>query len=379
MAVNPGIFLVQGDKTLLEMSEQQYDSEDLLQALLANYPSLLAGNQIDTESPRRWILVTREAGVPDKEDGGDRWSVDNLFIDQDGIPTIVEVKRGTDTRIRREVVGQMLDYAANAVAYWPAERLRSLFEARHAQQQDGAESELVNTFGVETDPDAFWGQVETNLRAGKVRMIFVADVVPAELRRIVEFLNEQMTPAEVLAVEIKQYVGQQLKVLVPRVIGQTEKANQDKPRSHEQGEHWTQSTFLDDLSERRGEKGATAARAVFQWATERGIRLWWGRGKRDGSGYLLPGAQGSSHFLVALWSSGGVEVQFQWMLKRPPFDQESKRREFLELLNRIPGVAIPQDAIARRPTFPLSVLTEPSALKEFLSALEWFVKQIDSQ
>jgi len=40
-------------------------------------------------------------------------------LDQDAIPTIVEVKRSTDTRIRREVVGQMLGYAANAVVYCP--------------------------------------------------------------------------------------------------------------------------------------------------------------------------------------------------------------------------------------------------------------------
>jgi hypothetical protein len=36
-------------------------------------------------------------------------------LDQDAILTIVEVKRSTDTHVRREVVGQMLDYAANAV------------------------------------------------------------------------------------------------------------------------------------------------------------------------------------------------------------------------------------------------------------------------
>jgi hypothetical protein len=45
------------------------------------------------------------------------------------VPTLVEVKRSSDTRIRREVVGQMLDYAANAVVYWPLERLRATFEA----------------------------------------------------------------------------------------------------------------------------------------------------------------------------------------------------------------------------------------------------------
>jgi hypothetical protein len=31
------------------------------------------------------------------------------------VPTLLEVKRSSDTRIRREVVGQMLDYAANGV------------------------------------------------------------------------------------------------------------------------------------------------------------------------------------------------------------------------------------------------------------------------
>ena len=31
-------------------------------------------------------------------------------------------------RIRREVVGQLLDYAANAVSYWPVEEFYSHFE-----------------------------------------------------------------------------------------------------------------------------------------------------------------------------------------------------------------------------------------------------------
>ena len=125
-----GIFLLRGDDDLVEMTEQPYDSEDILQALIARFPSLLAGDQLDSTSPRRWVLVDREAGLPDDEDAAGRWSVDHLFIDQDAIPTLVEVKRSSDTRIRREVIGQMLDYAANAVVYWPVERLRGIFEAR---------------------------------------------------------------------------------------------------------------------------------------------------------------------------------------------------------------------------------------------------------
>jgi hypothetical protein len=38
----------------------------------------------------------------------------------------------------------------------------------------------------------FGPRVGVNLKAGKLRLIFVADELPSELRRIVEFLNEQM-------------------------------------------------------------------------------------------------------------------------------------------------------------------------------------------
>src|SRR5262249_47674536 len=35
-------------------------------------------------------------GVPSEEEGGGRWALDHLFLDQDAVPTLVEVKRGGD-------------------------------------------------------------------------------------------------------------------------------------------------------------------------------------------------------------------------------------------------------------------------------------------
>lgn len=128
--MNGQIYLLDGDAKLISMRETSYDSESLLQTLLAKYPNLLAGEQMDAKNPRRWILISQEFGVPGEQDGSNRWSLDHLFIDQDGIPTLVEVKRSSDTRIRREVVGQMLDYAANAVSYWSIEKIRERFESQ---------------------------------------------------------------------------------------------------------------------------------------------------------------------------------------------------------------------------------------------------------
>jgi hypothetical protein len=100
------IYLLDGESKLIAMEESAYDSESLLQKLLADHPDLLAGEQINAEEPRRWLLVTREMTVPGEQDGAGRWSLDHLFLDQDAIPTLVEVKRSSDSRIRREVIGQ---------------------------------------------------------------------------------------------------------------------------------------------------------------------------------------------------------------------------------------------------------------------------------
>jgi hypothetical protein len=41
-----GIFLIGQDEKLVELREEPYDSEDLLQRLLASYPSLLSGEGV---------------------------------------------------------------------------------------------------------------------------------------------------------------------------------------------------------------------------------------------------------------------------------------------------------------------------------------------
>lgn len=63
---------------------------------------------------------------------------------------------------------------------------------------------LREAFPAVEDTDAYWETVATNLAAGKLRLVFVADAIPPRLRRIVEFLNGQMTETEVLAIEVKQ-------------------------------------------------------------------------------------------------------------------------------------------------------------------------------
>lgn len=268
---NDGLFYIDGDDHLTTMVVTAYEAEDVLQELLAQHPDLLAGRQMHPHDPRRWMLVSREQGVPDKMGASHhRWSLDHLFVDQDAVPTLVEVKRSTDTRIRREVVGQMLDYAANGVLYWPEDRLRAAFEAtRMALGDDNPDQAVRELSGLEEEDIAsFFSRVHENLQAGRVRLVFVADVVPDELQRIVEFLNTQMSPAEVFAVEVRQYTapGFAGRTIVPRVFGRTAGAI-TKQRAVK--------TLLtaQEYRDQAGTITVELAERLADWAQERGLQV----------------------------------------------------------------------------------------------------------
>jgi hypothetical protein len=372
--MSSGMFLIQANGQLVEMSEQPYDSENMLQELLAKYPNLMAGDQINDANPRRWLLISREAALPSEENGPSRWSVDHLFLDQDAIPTLVEVKRSDNTDVRRKVVGQMLDYAANAVVYWPIEEIKNMFEATCKQQGIHPQATLEEFLNTSDESDFFWQKAENNLKEGKIRMLFVADEIPAELRRIVEFLNSQMDRAEVLAVEIKQYAGQNQRSLIPRVIGQTEEATIKKEvRTKKQ---WDEDSFFKELESKRGSEEVNIAKKILEWAKDKLPRFWWGKGSRDGSFFPVLDYNGIPYYPIGIWSYGKVEIQFQWLQSKPPFDDKSKRIELLGRLNRIPGIDIPVDAITRRPNVYLSIFKNESALEQFLETLDWVIQEI---
>lgn len=157
------------------------------------------------------------------------WAIDHLLLDQGAQPTLVEVKRGESRRIRRTVVGQMLDYAATAAGVWSGDGMRQAFEEDARKRGKDPLDELNNLLRPDDETDAedlaaeFWERAATNLAANRLRLLFVADEIPAELERVVKFLNEHTKDnLEVLAIEVKQYPGQFGDALVSRVIGQVD-------------------------------------------------------------------------------------------------------------------------------------------------------------
>ena len=369
------IFLLHEGEKLTSMEERAYDSEDRLQALLANYPELLGGDQMDETYPRRWLLVEREISIPGDESGAGRWHLDHLFIDQDGVPTLVEVKRATDTRFRREVVGQMLDYAANGVRYWPIEHIMEQFERTCIARKHDSAEELGIFLAGSQEPEKFWGTVKENLRNGNVRMLFVADHIPEELKRIVEFLNEQMDPAEVLAVEIKQFAEGSTQALVPKVIGQTSEATARKQVLS--GRRWDEPSFFEALKAGHTGEVGTAKRLLTWFQEYPMVEVWWGRGATAGSFVPMLFAAGQRNQLCAVWTYGRVELYLQWMVQKPPFSDpvafEELRQHAEKLLNR----KVTDDMMQKRPSIPLADVASEASFSRLTDFFDWLISRIN--
>lgn len=71
---------------------------------------------------------------------------------------------------------------------------------------------------------------------------------------------------------------------------------------------------------------------------------------------------------------GTVEVVFQYMRSRPPFDDSGLRQDFMSRLNAVPGIELAEAKLELRPSFPLEVLATRS--EEILDVLSWFVQQV---
>jgi len=364
-----GIFLIQG-ANLTVLVETPYETEDVLQKALADFPAVLAGGATTGEGERRLLLIRREKGIPTAAARSSVFSLDHLFVDSTGVPVVVEVKRSSDTRIRREVVGQMLDYAANGVKYWPVADLRADFEA-DALKQHQEPNDLIDKLSPGTDPEEFWDRVEQNLRSGHVRMVFVADRLPDELVRVIEFLNEQMSPAEVLGVEVQQYTDGTVKVLVPRIVGATAAAKAAKERSG--GTPWNASTFLAIAKERCSAQDVKHFERLFAHAEEHGTKLSWGKGVSPGvSGWYFVKDTGRGVW-TASTGSGGANSKTSVYIWLPEITELLTPAELDGFLNALRNVKAFEKELAlgkrKYPSVSLSELSEAD-LEEFLSAVE---------
>ena len=248
------------------LEAQAFEDEKALQQLLAEHPDLIDGSAVSPDDdPRRWLVVGQEIGINETPEEGNRWALDLLLLDQDAVPTLVEVKLAQNKEARRQVVAQMLDYAAHCVN-WTGDRIKDEFYEYHGEK---AKQILADFLAKDDETNSFWQRAGENLADRKLRLLFATDRMSDTLDRIVTFLNIQMHNIDVLALDIPMFRGKDSETFVPRVIGHSQTTSGDRPKQKK----FTRQTFLEQFDDTGVRE---AAEGLFKVADRKGVSFSWG-------------------------------------------------------------------------------------------------------
>ena len=189
-------------------------SEDTLQDLLFRFPRALPISAIDATYGEA-IPVCRELPTP-------AGFLDALYVNHLGWLTLAEFKLWRNPQARREVIGQILDYAKD-LASWGYEDLQRRVSLATGRKGN-ALYELVREHHPDLDEAEFVDSVTRHLRRGEFLLLIIGDGIQEGAANIVDFVQRYSGLHFNLAlVEAALYRdGANRLIVQPRVLAQTE-------------------------------------------------------------------------------------------------------------------------------------------------------------
>ena len=157
-------------------------SEAWIQDLVHKHPECLPIAEIDPVfcGP---VALCRELNTP-------AGAIDNLLITPSGLPVLVECKLWKNPEGRREVVGQILDYAKE-LALWSASDLQREV-ARRVKGNGNPILRLLKDAGHDLDEVAFNDALTLNLRRGRFLLLIVGDGIREGTEAITGYLQRHL-------------------------------------------------------------------------------------------------------------------------------------------------------------------------------------------
>lgn len=233
---------------------------------------------------------------------------------------------------------------------------------------------ISSSVSVEDAYQGFWRTFESNLRERRIRLIFVADAIPSELKTLVEFLNEQMSSVEVFAVEVVQYASRGQRMLRPQLVGQTAtaRARKDSSKPPQRESAWTGPEIVHRLGE-QSPRASEIAEAILGWASKRGdITVEGNRGLFNPRVGLRLSGPGSQRTLCSIWGGGRepVEIPVAGLKREPRFTDIAEQEKLWTDLTMIARWNKADPAAADKATCGPATVKDDVGLTRLISILE---------
>jgi len=198
--------------------------------------------------------------------------IDILYIDQMMVPTVVETKVN-NPEVRRKIIGQGYEYLTSLAYELTGKKI---VDCAKIYWKGDFQKEIKNKFGVDSLSEK---EIDKNLKKPRMRLIFVADFIPRELRKFVEFINNVSRGIDVYAVQIERFPLEDKKIISVSTWGPTERVIRDKTTSFGL---LSQEEFINKIN--KSETLVPAEKKVFiervneilNIAEQQGLSIGWG-------------------------------------------------------------------------------------------------------
>lgn len=305
--------------------DKSYD-EDWVQELLHSNPSLLPTGALMPAASEP-IAVGREIWA------GEAGPVDVLYVNSDGVLTLVETKLWRNPQARREVVAQLIHYAS-ALAKLDYDQLADAIRDATGIKSNDPMGDMAKGMSETFDRVGFQEAVSRNLRQGRFLLLIVGDRIGDDVERMTEYLQSapQLSFSMGL-IELGIYRTREGKndrlIVVPNVIARTVEvvravvevrntaANADVsvtipiPPADEGASarnKMTEGVFLERLGENAGRDAVEDAKWIIDNAPRHQIQVKWN--KASFALYYTEPESGDSFSFGHIDESGEIPIYF---------------------------------------------------------------------
>ena len=315
------ILIINGDN-VRALEETEFAEESKLQDYLKDYPALIPLEDVG-EGASELICIGKEVAVPSG-------AIDLLFIDKDGLLTVIETKLVKNPEIRREVIGQIIEYASY-ISRWSADKVYAI---ANAYLKSDLDEFMLNKYPEGFSADDFRSNIEQNLESGRIRLIIATNKFVEPLQATVTFLNSY-SKFDILLLEVSSFGGKEKeKVLTSSLHGG--KTSPPPPKQ------WDLPSFMADAGKKCKQVEVETMYKIYNFVTEtigrteKSDKLYWGSGARSGTFAYYKQWHGKFVTLFTVCSDGYIDFSF------PPMRNHGIPAEVLDsmrtYLNSISGI-----------------------------------------
>ena len=350
----------QGENRWCSLSYEEFKEEADLQKILFEDPDIIPVKDLSDADLAQVKLMLREVGLPGSG------STDLVGIDAKGNIYIIEAKLAKNPEAKRQVIGQILEYAA----YMHEEGFDWLDSVVKKQKGVG----LSEFFEQQDDPnwnkEVFEQNIADNLALGRFKLFIVVDKINPDLQRIINYMRN-ILKVEIYALELKYFKDNNagIEILVPIVHGGKKPPPTRPPK-------WTWKTFRKDAENRVDEDTLKTMDQLHEFSCRIG-RVDFGSGKVYGTFKLfLPYKDGKFDLYVVRSAAKGGWFGFKTML------QKGVKRELIqEFIRNLKSLGFPLDEnkhVERYPQFDVTILNEKEKLLKFKQYVKELKKKLQS-